>query len=127
MGAIRYSYPIRLVPTYILKMSKQQVVDEIHKAARKNFIRRKFVQKEINDTWQTDLVEMISFWKENKGFRYLLTVIDTFSKYAYAETVKTKSALDVEEPMKSVLKRKVHPRIFSQIKGKMFLIALLGN
>jgi len=42
-------------------MSKQQVVDEIYKAARKNFIRRKFVLKGINDTWQIDLVEMIPF------------------------------------------------------------------
>jgi len=40
---------------------------------------------------------MIPFWKENKGFRYLLTVIDTFSKCAYAEAVKIKSALDVAE------------------------------
>jgi len=42
-------------------MSKQQDVDEIHRAARKNFIRRKFVQKGINDTWQINLVEMIKF------------------------------------------------------------------
>lgn len=40
---------------------------------------------------------MRPFSKENKGYRYLLTVIDTISKYAFPEAVKTKSAPDVVE------------------------------
>jgi len=71
----------------------------------------KLVQKGINDTWKIDLIEMIPFWKENKSFRYLLTVIDTFSKYAYAEAVRTKSALDVAEAMKSIFKKSKSTRV----------------
>jgi len=42
----------------------------------------------------TDLVEMS---RENEGYRYSLTVIDTFSKYANDKAVKKTSASGVAE------------------------------
>ena len=36
--------------------------------------------KGIDDLGQADLVEMGSYETHNNGYRYLLTVIDTFSK-----------------------------------------------
>jgi len=44
----------------------------------------------INDLWQADLAEMGAFSKSNDGYLYLLTVIDTFSKYAWGEALKEK-------------------------------------
>ncbi|QKS69576.1 putative integrase [Drosophila-associated adintovirus 2] len=102
-------------------MSKLQVVSEIHKQARKNFLRRKYVQKGINDTWQIDLVEMIPFFKQNDGYRYLLTVIDTFSKFSYAEPVKSKSANDIVEALRKVFKNsKKTPKNIQSDQGKEF-------
>jgi hypothetical protein len=66
-------------------------VKELQKPAHINFKKRKVIMKEIDDTWQIDLVkrfEMEKFASEKKGFRYLLTIIDTFSKYAWAVPVK---------------------------------------
>jgi hypothetical protein len=59
---------------------KRILVKELHKPARINFKRRKVIMKGIDDTWQIDLVKMQKFARENKSFRYLLTIIDTFSK-----------------------------------------------
>lgn len=73
-------------------MSRNQIVNELHKPARKNFIRRCVKIKGIDDLWQADLVEMISYAKENVGFKYLLTVIDTFSKFAWVEPLKKKTS-----------------------------------
>ncbi|XP_044737078.1 uncharacterized protein LOC123299015 [Chrysoperla carnea] len=71
---------------------KQQVVNELHKPARKNFKRRRVIIKGLDDLWQADLVEMGSYAKENNGYKYLLTVIDSFSKYARATPIKNKSS-----------------------------------
>ncbi|CAB0037479.1 unnamed protein product, partial [Trichogramma brassicae] len=57
----------------------------------------------IDDTWQADLVEMIPYAKVNSGYKYLLTVIDNFSKYAWSVGVKSKSAEDVSRAMASIL------------------------
>ena len=35
----------------------------------------------IDETGLADLVQMLPYVRENKGFKYLLAVIDIFSKY----------------------------------------------
>lgn len=78
---------------------KKQVVEELHRGVRKNFMRRKTIMHGIGDTYQIDLVEMIPYAKYNNGFKYILTVIDIFSKFAWSFPIKTKSATDVVRAM----------------------------
>ncbi|KAL4123072.1 hypothetical protein QTP88_015304 [Uroleucon formosanum] len=56
-----------------------------------------------NDLWQADLVEMIPFSKQNKGFKYILCVIDCFTKLAWATPLKSKSAKEVSSAMSKIL------------------------
>lgn len=84
-------------------IEKQEVVNELHRHAFKNFARQKVIQKGIYDTLQIDLVEMIPYAKENKSYKYLLTAIDIFSKKAYAKPLKSKKAHDVVLAMESIL------------------------
>lgn len=84
-------------------IKKKILVEELHKPSRKNFLRRKVVQVGINDTLQIDLVEMIPYAAVNNGYKYLLTVIDIFSKKAYARPIKSKTAEAVTSAMESVL------------------------
>lgn len=86
-------------------MSKRQVVDEIHRYARKNFTRRKYTMYGIADTLQADLIEMQPFSKENQGNRYILIVIDIFSKVAYAEPLKDKTGESVSSAMNRIIQR----------------------
>lgn len=83
-------------------MSKADVVEELHHSARKNFPRRSFEMRGIDDTFQIDLVEMIPYARENKGYKYILMVIDTFSKYAWIKKLKNKTGLEVTKAMKSI-------------------------
>ena len=45
----------------------------------------------VDDIWTADLVDMSSFSRWNKGYKYLLTVIDVFSKYGWILPLKTKT------------------------------------
>lgn len=85
-------------------MSKQGVVNEIHKGARKNFPRRSVILKGIDDLWQADLIDIKSYHKDNKGFKFVLVVIDAFSKYAWAAPLKTKTKTEVSLAFEKVLK-----------------------
>lgn len=86
-------------------MSKLQVVKEIHRYARKNFPRRKYVMRGIAETLQADLIEMQPYAKENRGHRYILIVIDVFSKVAYAEPLKTKTGPEVAKAMDQIIRK----------------------
>lgn len=86
-----------------MSAAKEGLVNELHRPARRNFPRRKVRILGIDDLWQADLVEMIPYASVNGKHKYLLTVIDTFSKYAWAEPLKSKSAEDVSRAMQKIL------------------------
>ena len=64
--------------------------EELHKSKRKNYPRRKIIVNHIDEIFAVDLVEMQKFAKLNKGYRYLLTCIDIFSKYSWVIPLKDK-------------------------------------
>lgn len=111
--------------------SKKQVVKELFQNARKNFTRRKTEMVGINDTYQIDLVEMIPYAKQNRNFKYILTVIDIFSKYAWAIPIKSKTGKVVTHAMKSILDSGNIPKNIHSDMGKEFynkeFQALLNN
>lgn len=86
-------------------MSKADVVQELHRYARKNYRRRKYVMYGIADTLQADLIEMQPYKRENGGHRYILIVIDIFSKVAYAEPLKDKTGLVVTHAMDRIIRK----------------------
>ena len=56
-------------------------IDEIYmKPPKKNYETNKIVNKQIDDTWSLDLLDMIDYGtkKNNNGYRYILVVIDNF-------------------------------------------------
>lgn len=101
-------------------MSKRDVVEELHRPCRRNFKRRKVIIKGLDDLWQADLVEMGVYASENNGYRYLLTVIDTFSKYGWVVPLKNKTALAVANAMQSIFDKKRIPKNLQTDDGKEF-------
>lgn len=90
-------------------MSKLELVNELHRDARRNFTRRPTIMQGINDTLQADLVEMIPYASKNRQMKYILTVINIFSKKAYAQPLKNKTGQDVTRAMELILKSLNHP------------------
>ena len=60
-----------------------------------HFRRRKVVVNDIDEIWAADLVDMQSFSKFNNGIKYLLMVIDAFSKCGWIAPLKSKTGVDV--------------------------------
>lgn len=84
--------------------AKEQVVNELHKPARKNFRRRRIIIKGLDDLWQADLAEMGNYVKDNLNFRYILVVIDCFSKFVWAKPLKNKTGPEVTTAMATIFK-----------------------
>jgi hypothetical protein len=92
----------------------------LHKPIRKKFQTRRVYVKGIDDQWQADLVEMREFSDENKGFNYLLTVIDCLSKYAWAKPIKNKTAEEIINSFDKIFKER-RPSKLQTDKGKEFI------
>jgi len=104
-------------------MSKEkiQLVNELHKPVRKNFLRRRTIIKGLDDLWQADLAQMDLYAKYNKQFKYFLLVIDCFSKYVWIKPVKNKTGEEVSKVFLSILKEsKRSPKHLHTDQGKEF-------
>ena len=63
----------------------------MHKPVVHHFRKRTVYVSGIDEIWAADLVDMQSFAKDNDGVKYLLTVIDVFSKYGWIVPLNDKS------------------------------------
>lgn len=102
--------------------TKQKIVEELHRSARRNFPRRRYVMRGINDTFQADLIEMIPWANQNNGYRYILIVMDVFSKLAWAKPLKNKTGAEVTRAMMAIFNENPQhiPRNMHTDEGKEF-------
>ena len=101
----------------------------LHRQYRKHYKRNPIVVGAIDKQWQADLADMSSLAKDNDGYKFLLTVIDCFSKFAWAIPLKTKSGPSLLEAFKHLLE-KAHPRKPNRLqtdKGKEFVNKLVQD
>jgi len=96
-----------------------QLADEIHKPVVKKFRKRKVYVSGIDKIWAADLVDMQSFSKFNCGVKYLLTVIDVFSKFGWMLSLKDKTGGSVANALKEIFKQRKPEKIWTD-KGKEF-------
>ena len=69
---------------------------------------------------QRDLVEVINIAKYNRGYRFLLTVVDVLSKHAWVQTVKSKTGKAVTDAFEKILKGRRKPVNLQTDDGKEF-------
>ena len=93
--------------------------EELHKAKRKNYPRRKIIVNHINEIFAADLVEMQKFAKLNKGYRYLLTCIDIFSKFAWVIPLKDKKGITIKNALQKIFNKR-KPKFLWTDRGTEF-------
>ena len=93
--------------------------EELHKSKRKNYPRRKIIVNHIDEIFAADLVEMQKFAKLNKGYRYLLTCIDIFSKYSWVIPLKDKRGITIKNALQKIFKER-KPKFLWTDRGTEF-------
>ena len=70
---------------------RKQDTYTLHKPVRYRFKRNRVIVGAIDEQWEADLVIMDSLATYNNNYKYILTVIDVLSKYAWVEPIKAKT------------------------------------
>ena len=83
----------------------EQLAEELHKPIIRKFKRREAYSAFKDNIWAADLADMPLISKFNKGFRFLLCVIDIYSKYAWVVPLKDKKAISIVNAFQSILKK----------------------
>lgn len=86
-----------------VQVSRQEVDDllrsqptyTLHKDRRINFKRNYYNITNMDDLWEMDLIDMQKYSRINKGHKYILAVIDCFSKFAWCIPIKRKTPEEI--------------------------------
>ena len=100
--------------------SMEDLSKELNKPTINKFERKKIIVNHINEIHSTDLVDMSQYSKINKGYKYIFTNIDVFSKIAYAFPLKSKKIQDIKPCFKKIFKNNKPKYIWSD-KESAFL------
>ena len=81
------------------------LADELHKPVIKKFKKRKVYSQFKDNIRGVDLADMQSLSRKNKGIKYLLCVIDLYSKYAFVIPLKDKKGISIVNAVDKIIKR----------------------
>ena len=99
----------------------QQDVYTLHKPARRHYKRSRVIVPGIDAQFQADLVDVQNLSRYNKGYKYLLTCIDIFSKYAWVVPLKTKQGQELVKAFQMILSSGRKPNKLQTDQGTEFL------
>lgn len=95
----------------------------LHKPVRRRGTYRPVLVFDVDEQWVADLVDMQTLSRYNRGYKYILNVVDVLSKYAWSEPLKSKYGKDVTSGFEKILKRAGKTRVPLQLQtdaGKEF-------
>ena len=85
--------------------SSSILADERHKPIIRKFNKRKVYSQFKDNIWGVDLANMQSLSRKNKGIKYLLCVIDLYSKYAFVIPLKDKKGISIVNAFIKIIKQ----------------------
>lgn len=113
-GVQRFQKAHNLSRKEALEILRKDDVYTLHRDARRKFKRRRFISPHLNNLHQADLISMLQYKKENRGFSYILVVIDCLSRFLMATPIKTKGAEDVKKGFTRIYRGSI-PLICTQL------------
>ena len=104
----------------------EDLSNELNKPTIQKFERQKVIVNHINEIHSTDLIDMTQYSKMNRGYKYIFTNIDVFSKIANAYPIKSKKYKILNLVLKKYLK-KTNQNLFGVIKNLLFYLKKCNN
>ena len=74
----------------------------LHRRIVRKYERNPVVANFHTELAQADLIDVARYARENDGHRYILTLLDVFSKYAYAVPLKSKAGADMARALETI-------------------------
>ena len=100
---------------------KKEIVKEIFSPVIKKFQRIQIQTHYKDECWSIDLIDRSSLSKYNKNYKFIFTIIDNHTKYAWAIPLKDKSGKSTTTAFKSLIeKTKRKPDKIWSDRGKEF-------
>ena len=98
-------------------------INEIYsKPPKKNYSANKTDVYYIDEIWSVDSLDLKDYGPENnRGYRYVLVIIDNFSKFGWTVPIKNKNAQTIKDSFENILiSSRRRPGLIESDRGKEF-------
>ena len=119
-GVRRFAQAHKLPLKKAQRFLEQDLAYTLHKPRRRRFPTLPVIVGGLDDQWVVDLVEVQPLAKYNRGVRYLMTVVDALSKYAWVQPLKAKTGVAVVQAFDKILRQGRRPQRLQTDRGKEF-------
>ena len=92
----------------------------LHRRLKTKFKRRKVLTRGIQYQYQADLVDYAKLKRDNSGYTFVLSVIDCFSRLAFAIPIKRKTGEEVAAVLRRAFDNMGDPKKLHTDQGKEF-------
>ena len=103
----------------------EDLSNELSKPIINKFERKKVIVNHIDEIHSCDLVDMVKYSKVNRGYKYIFTNIDIFSKYAWSFPLKTKTIKEIKSCFEKIFKERKPKYIWSDQESAFFYKEML--
>ena len=104
----------------MIEKQQQQLAKEVFSPQITKFRRQRIIPLYKDETWPADLIDKSSLSKDNKNCKFILTVIDIFTKYAWAIPLMNQSGLSITNGFKTILSEGRKPEKLWVDRGSEF-------
>ena len=98
----------------------QDLSEELNKPVINKFERKKIVINHVDEIHSCDLVDMRKYSRINKGYKYIFTNIDIFSKFAWSYPLKSKTIKEIKSCFQKIFKQRKPSYIWSDQESAFF-------
>ena len=102
------------------KFDMEDLSEELNKPVINKFERKKVIVNHIDEIYSCDLVDMQKYSKVNRGYKYIFTNIDIFSKFAWSFPLKSKTIKDIKPCFQKIFKERKPKYIWSDQESAFF-------
>ena len=102
------------------KQQEQLLAKEVFSPQITKFKRQRVIPLYKDETWSADLIDKSSLSKYNNNYKFILTVINIFTKYAWTIPSKNKSGLSITNGFKTILSEGRKPEKLWVDRGSEF-------
>ena len=99
------------------------ILSEIYsKPPKKKYATNKTDVYHIDDIWSLDILDLKDYGPENnRGYRYVLVIIDNFSKFGWTLPLKNKNAQTIKDSFEKIsMSSKKRPNLIETDRGREF-------
>ena len=92
----------------------------LHRRIKTKFRRRKVLTRGVQYQYQADLVDYSKLKRDNSGYTFVLSIIDCFSRLAFAIPIKRKTGEEVAAALQRAFDHMGDPKKLHTDQGKEF-------